>query len=193
MKSFDKCVLATRKGVVSRDEITLEDLTWACANSNRFNGHPDRQVSILAHSLHCYHIAKIAFPLNYPLQKYMLFHDIPEGYTGDITTYVKRDILTPAALAKLHAAEDAILNRLGVDLSILATHKTTAKSIDHNALAIEAEYGFDNFDYREWPKPEYYDDIDIIKMYAPLKPRTQIAHFMAAIKEVNSFIYGKAA
>lgn len=173
-----KAVFGTRQGVIPPKDMKLETAAWALANTNRFNGHLDNQVSVLAHSLHCSHIASIAFPLNYELQMYMLFHDIPEAYTGDIVTYLKRELFNPATLAKLHRLEDDILKGYGIDLDIRATHTAAIKAIDHDALTLEADYGFENFNPEEWPECMFYDELDLIEQYAPMSPEEQVEYFL---------------
>ncbi len=59
--------------------ISIDDIAWALANINRYNGHSSRPYSVAEHCL-------LGLPFCSPWNRFdYLMHDSPEAYLGDIT------------------------------------------------------------------------------------------------------------
>lgn len=144
------------------ENLQIYDMVWGMCNLTRFTGKADRQVSVGVHSLHCYDIATIWHPENYPLQLYALTHDLPEAYYGDFPGFLKPE-LGPDFAAVLARIDDIVLSQLGLSKDVRLALEPDLKRIDHNALALEAQYAFDAFEPYHWPNPDLYTSTDIIE------------------------------
>jgi len=90
-----------------------------------------------------------------------LFHDFPEFFTGDITTYAK-NLLGNDFKKTIHRLEDRILASMGIYMPAWNRCKDDVKVVDYCALTLEASYAFNKFDPKDWPPLTIYDDVDII-------------------------------
>jgi len=152
----------TYKGMQSLDNPDPETVAHSLCNQLRFNGLGDRDISIGHHSFHCLQLARIWRPLDVELHKLVLFHDFPEFFTGDITTYAK-NTLGESFKKTIHKLEDQILYSMGVNIASWNRRKGHVKIVDYNALTLEAQYCFNGFDPKDWPPLTIYDDTDIIR------------------------------
>jgi 5'-deoxynucleotidase YfbR-like HD superfamily hydrolase len=176
-------IYMTRNGLQSLvDPIGLEEAAWSLANQNRFNGHSDRQVTVANHLLHCLQLACLAFPLDKKLQKEALFHDVPEAFTGDVPTYCKN--YRPSIKEALDSIELEILQKLGFPEGITDSR---VKQIDLNALTLEAEYAFDEYNVDDWPDTQFYDDTDLLEMYTSRTPKENAIGLVAAFEYYKDF------
>lgn len=151
-----------RSGLHMVENLQVYDMVWGMAHINRFTGKGDRQVNVLAHCLHCFELALIWQPENHNLQLYALTHDLPEAYYGDFPGFLK-PLLGPDFEDVLARIDDCIYPQLGLAKDVRVSLHADLKRIDENALALEAEYAFDKFEPYHWPKPDLYDELDIIK------------------------------
>lgn len=151
-----------RSGIQMVENLQIYDMIWGMCHLNRFTGKADRQVSVATHSLHCHAIAALWQPDNLDLQYYALVHDLPEAYYGDFPGFLKND-LGADFVATLARIDDLVFNQLGLSKDVRLALEPDLKSIDNNALALEAAYAFDKFEPYHWPKMDIYDSIDIIE------------------------------
>lgn len=154
-----------RSGIQMVENLRVYDMIWGMCNLNRFTGKADRQVNVAAHSLHCFAIAKLWQPENTDLHLYALTHDLPEAYYGDFPGFLKPE-LGPDFVSVLARIDDVVFSQLGLGKDVRLALESDLKRVDCNALALEAEYGFDNFEPYHWPKPDLYDKLDVISQLA---------------------------
>jgi 5'-deoxynucleotidase YfbR-like HD superfamily hydrolase len=151
-----------RSGIQMVENLQIYDMVWGMAHLNRFTGKADRQVSVLAHSLHCHAIACLWKPDNVPLRLYALVHDLPEAYYGDFPGFLKND-LGADFTATLARIDDLVFDQLGLTKDVRLALEPDLKDIDSNALALEAAYAFDKFEPYHWPSMDIYDELDILE------------------------------
>lgn len=152
-----------RTGIQMIENLQIYDMIWGMCNLNRFTGKADRQVSVAAHSLHCYDMARMWQPDNPPLQLYALVHDLPEAYYGDFPGFLKND-LGADFVETLARIDDTILSQLGLSKNVRLALEPDLKRIDNNALTLEAAYAFDAFQPYHWPSTELLtNDITMIE------------------------------
>jgi 5'-deoxynucleotidase YfbR-like HD superfamily hydrolase len=144
----------------------------------RFNGHGDNLISVGHHSLHCLYIA-IELGYSPRLRQLALFHDVAEAYTGDIPTFVKRN-LGAEAKAYLGELDRQVFEKLGIPY-YRGDEKKIIKRIDNTALTLEAEYVF--------PKVFHPDDWPTIELDLPKDWFTEIDSFFSENGNVISELY----
>lgn len=77
------------------NQIDIDDIAWALAHQNRYNGHTSRPYSVAEHSIRL--VNYLFTKLEQDVQKeaprllmlYALLHDAPEAYIGDIVYHLK--------------------------------------------------------------------------------------------------------
>lgn len=150
-----------RSGIQMVENLQIYDMIWGLTHLNRFTGKADRQVNVAIHSLHCHAIAALWQPDNLDLQLYALVHDLPEAYYGDFPGFLKND-LGADFVQTLARIDNLVFNQLGLSKDLRLALEPDLKSIDNNALALEAAYAFDKFEPYHWPSMDIYDNIDLI-------------------------------
>jgi hypothetical protein len=172
---YDYFRITTTTGLKYIDKLTYRDVAHSLANQNRFSGHLDRQVSIGMHSLHCLSLAA-ENGFSKRMQKAALWHDGPESYYSDIPTYVK---------AHFGEATKSYIDTLDEDFfrkfrypTLNLNERAILKEIDRTALTLEAMYGLDNFDLRDWPIPTLYHWTHLINEWArlPIQIEDELIH-----------------
>lgn len=164
-------------------DLSLESVAHSLANINRFAGHANRQVSVGAHTLHCYWIGQHAGFNNYVLQN-ILFHDVPECIYNDIPSYAKRE-LGEDAHAWMYEQDQLLLDRFNV-AGIVTDEAKRVKQVDMNALTLEAMYAFDKFDPKWWPTPTLYTKTDLIELLCTYPPDVIERRLLDAFKEYTN-------
>lgn len=161
-----KFINASGKVLKSFSELSIEDVIQSLTHTNRFNGLCKRQISVAMHTLHCLDIYRAITPqweLDKALEINILFHDVPEVYTGDIPTYIKNLLETETGFefsSVLEEIEFKILDHFNVPLT---SKHDLLKQIDLTALALEAEFAFDSYDKEHWSKiDKVYNRTDLI-------------------------------
>lgn len=101
-------VITISKDEVDVSQLTLDDIAYGLANTQRFSGQLDRPYSVAEHSVI---LSDITAPLDYEQRIAALFHDAPETLgIGDVNCFLK-----PKELQKI---EDrilaAVLTKFGV-------------------------------------------------------------------------------
>lgn len=71
------------------DEIDLTDVASALSRQCRYSGHCTHFYSVAEHSVHMYRYARDLHPLDYRLQREVLFHDASEAYLTDVIRPIK--------------------------------------------------------------------------------------------------------
>jgi hypothetical protein len=151
-----------RTGIQMIENLQVYDMIWGLTNVNRFCGKADRQVSVAAHSMHCFNIASAWQPDNYLLQLYCLVHDLPEAYYGDFPGFLKKDF-GPDFKQVLDDIDDKIFAQLGLDRAVRIALGSDCHRVDVSALTLEAEYAFDKFQPYHWPPIDLYDNTDLLR------------------------------
>ena len=106
---------------------SIEDIAHALSNICRFTGHTKRFYSVAQHSVLSSHYE----PHDSPFEK--LMHDAAEGYLGDISTPLKREL--PYYKQVEGAVEDVIARRFGLDPDY--AHRPSVKKADIAMLLTE--------------------------------------------------------
>jgi len=159
MKSFPPQMWRSGLGMI--ENFNVYDAVWSISNINRFCGSGDRQVTVGAHSLHCYEIAKLWQPNNLELQFYALIHDFPERYTQDVPGFLKREY-GPEFKAINDKIDGIIFGQLGLGPERRIVLGADCHRVDSSALTVEASYVFDKFEPYHWPPYDLYENTDII-------------------------------
>lgn len=102
------------------DGLPLHEAARVAGNVTRYHTHPailGRQ-SVAEHTYNCLALLFTLYPGEPPLDlvRAVLFHDLPEGETGDIPATAKWSY--PALKDAADAAEYTILRRFGLDLDL---------------------------------------------------------------------------
>jgi 5'-deoxynucleotidase YfbR-like HD superfamily hydrolase len=178
--------MMTRQGIISFNDLSgldVRTITNALSNINRFNGHGDIcQVSVGLHSLHCYEIAREAFPDRFDIHLQALVHDFPEALYSDIPTYVKNLI----GREHLHQRLDHIDRKVYQILDVpwpTEEQREKVRAIDLDAMTIEAFRMFSRFNRKDWPTPTLYDDYDLLSMYEDYTPEKVSIDLIFAYEE----------
>lgn len=79
-------------GDFSVDQVDIEDINKSLNYLYRFTGHHKdaEPLTVAQHTLLCIKISEIFFPNEEDVKFDCLLHDMPEAYTGDIATPLKR-------------------------------------------------------------------------------------------------------
>lgn len=160
-----------RSGIQMIEKLHIPDMVWGLCNLNRFCGKGDRQVSVAAHLLHCYELARIWKPEDKVLHLYALTHDLPEAYYADHPGFLKPSF-GPEYKDVIERIDEVIFSQIGLPKSDRIVASDGLHRIDQNTLAIEASYAFDKFESYHWPPMDLYDDIDLIKDFMSLPTKS---------------------
>lgn len=99
------------------EEVKIEDIAAGLSKQCRFNGHIDRFYSVAEHS-----VIASTLTTDIHLAKWLLMHDAPEAYIGDMVRPLK------AVIPQFQEIEDrimtAIAERVGLDGDMPAEVKT---------------------------------------------------------------------
>lgn len=117
------------------DDVRLEDLCVALANTCRFGGHVTRYYSVAEHACLVYRLVK-DLGASPDLCLAALHHDSHEAYVGDIPTPVKRK-LGPEYKTLCRDIDEAIATAFSID-AFLFDHDLVEEA-DALALRIEAQ------------------------------------------------------
>ena len=110
------------------EDILIEDIAHALANTCRFNGHVKRFYSVAEHSVLCANLIE-----NKRYQLDALLHDASEAYLGDITRPLKA--LLPNYMAIEERFQRVIAKKFGLSFPM----PKEVKEIDNRMLVIEAQ------------------------------------------------------
>lgn len=115
------------------EDVCIEDIAHALANTCRYNGHSRRFYSVAEHSV----LMADRFSPDQYMARYALMHDSPEAYLGDIIRPLK-PFLTGFAEVE-EKVERVIFNRFGLVDSI----PPEVKAADARILTDERDALFD--------------------------------------------------
>lgn len=151
-----------RTGIQMIENLQIYDMVWGLTNISRFCGKSDRQVSVAAHSMHCFNIAAAWQPENYKLQLYALVHDLPEAYYGDFPGFLK-PLFGPEFKQVTDDIDEKIFSQLGLSRTDRIALGSDCHRVDVSALTLEAEYAFDRFEPYHWPPIDLYADTELLR------------------------------
>lgn len=112
------------------DDVCIEDIAHALANTCRWNGHTTSFYSVAQHSVLTSHIA------DRPYRMAMLLHDAAEAYMCDLVRPLKRGTRMGQEFAVI---EDRIQEVILEAFSVTAPHKVLQKTWDNRVLLAEAD------------------------------------------------------
>ena len=154
-------------------EIRIEDLAFALAHINRYNGHAGAY-SVAQHSVLALHAAE-ALTDNAGIRRAALLHDAHEAYTGDVPSPIKR-VLGPAWRGFEARHERAVRRRFGV----LETLPIVVGEIDLRLLVTERRDLLGGLEVRPWGIDlEPYEDLRITRW----SPEAARRAFLGACEE----------
>jgi len=131
-------------GMPTIDQIHLDDIIHSLSLQCRFNGHCDKFYSVAEHSVYtwqCYRNMHDITPVVSDYKKrlnierecmYVLLHDAPEAYLGDIITPLQ----SQPGLARLKAVERKIMNLISLKFD-LGGEPVELKVADNSMLRLE--------------------------------------------------------
>lgn len=137
-----------RIGSTDPGNITIHDIAWALATTNRYNGHAKQPVSVAKHSI----FVSRLLDLHTLEAMYGLAHDVHETVTHDMVRPIKR-YLGPTLLAALkaveNAADEALFKCFGLPWPMPPEIKARVAMADNVAMATEQRDLLPKCD-REW-------------------------------------------
>ena len=136
------------------EAITIENIAWALAQINRYNGQTPYPYSVAVHSV----LVSELVPKHLALPA--LLHDATEAFVGDVSKWIKRDL--PEFKLLEHTVEMRVAEVFGVDFS-----DPEIKAADELALFVE-QYYLQN----QHTALEYYDRIGRARS-------ARVAHFIS--------------
>ncbi|EKN01099.1 YfbR-like 5'-deoxynucleotidase [Acidocella sp. MX-AZ02] len=154
------------------DDIRIEDIAHALANTCRFAGHCQPFYSVAEHSVRVALCSRVPSWLKFDA----LMHDAAEAYLGDIPTPLKR--LVPEFREVERRIEDAIEARFGCH----QIHHELVKAADLALLATERRDLMPAADNGEWEVT--LSGIDPLPArITPMSPRTAARLFLEAFEK----------